>query len=202
MKKNENEKSKVKNFKKIKIRNLLILVFLLMFNSFAWFVFTTKVDTSFQTHVTSWNIEFDAGEDTFNNGQLHVDVENAYPGMEDYEKIITVHNTGEARAQLEYEIRELRIFDKTYKVTETFTEADLLKKLEEEYPFKLEFIVENDGIIPLDGIGQFEFRLSWPFESGKDDQDTFWGEEAYKFAQTANRGISLYVHMRAVQLQE
>ena len=42
--------------KYIKLRTLLILVVLLVFNSYAWFVFATKVSGGLTAHVTSCNI--------------------------------------------------------------------------------------------------------------------------------------------------
>lgn len=73
----------VKILKKIKIRNILIL--LLIFNTYAWFVYATKVSSSMSVHVSSWNVEFSIGEDeTVTN--ILIKVERVYPGMETFEK--------------------------------------------------------------------------------------------------------------------
>ncbi len=48
----------IKVLKKIKLRNLLILIVLLAFNTYAWFVYTTKVSTGLNAHVSAWDVEF------------------------------------------------------------------------------------------------------------------------------------------------
>ena len=59
----------MKNLKKLfsnkylTLKTLIILVVLLAFNSYAWFVFATKVSGGLTAHVTSWNITFQIGDD-------------------------------------------------------------------------------------------------------------------------------------------
>ena len=52
----------IKILKKIKIRNIIILIVLLMFNTYAWFIYTTKVSTDLTAHVSAWNVDFVAKE--------------------------------------------------------------------------------------------------------------------------------------------
>jgi len=51
-----------KAFKRIKVKNLIILIILLMFNAYAWFVFSTKVSSKIEAHVEAWDIVFQADE--------------------------------------------------------------------------------------------------------------------------------------------
>ena len=44
--------------KKIKIKNLVILICLLAFNTYAWFIYTTKVSLDMTAHVSSWDVDF------------------------------------------------------------------------------------------------------------------------------------------------
>lgn len=47
---------------------------LLMFNSYAWFVFQTKVSGKISAHIEAWNIMFKAGsEETVSNVEFDVD---------------------------------------------------------------------------------------------------------------------------------
>ena len=48
----------IKILKKIKIRNIIILIVLLMFNTYAWFIYATKVSMNLSVHVSSLNVEF------------------------------------------------------------------------------------------------------------------------------------------------
>ena len=52
----------IKIMKKIKIKNILILILLLLFNTYAWFIYTTKVSTDLTAHVSAWNVDFVAKE--------------------------------------------------------------------------------------------------------------------------------------------
>ena len=72
--------------KKIKPSTLIIAILLLMFNSYAWFIYATKVEVGFTAHVTSWNVEFDVGQGEESSTNIVIDLERIYPGMEDYEK--------------------------------------------------------------------------------------------------------------------
>ena len=58
--KNDTSKDNKKGFikKYVKLRTLIILVVLLVFNSYAWFVFATRVSGGLSAHVTSWNVTF------------------------------------------------------------------------------------------------------------------------------------------------
>ena len=53
----------VKIIKKVKIRNIIILILLIMFNTYAWFIYATKVATDISVHIASWNVEFATGAD-------------------------------------------------------------------------------------------------------------------------------------------
>ena len=89
--------------KKIKLRTLIVLIMLLVFNTYAWFIYSTKVRGSLTAHIVSWDLEFVAGhEDTSTNVDFSVD--RIYPGMEDYSKIVTANNRGEMPAKLTYKI--------------------------------------------------------------------------------------------------
>ena len=42
--------------KKVKLSTVLLLFFLLSTNVFAWFIYTTKVDSNITAHVKAWNV--------------------------------------------------------------------------------------------------------------------------------------------------
>lgn len=52
----------IKILKKIKLRNLIVLIILLAFNTYAWFIYTTRVSSELTAHVSSWDVEFIAKE--------------------------------------------------------------------------------------------------------------------------------------------
>jgi len=161
--------------KKIKLRTLIVLIILLMFNSYAWFVYQTRVKGTFIARISSWDLEFSVGEQEI-TGEMVFDVDRIYPGMETYTKEIVANNKGETAAKLTYLIKSLTILGEEIEIDE-----DIEEKLQTDYPFVIAIIVSNGSMAPGSGVGQFIISLEWPYESGDDELDTEWGERAYEF---------------------
>ena len=81
----------------------MFLIVLIMANTFAWFIYATKIDGSIEVHVKSWNIAFEAGENQVTEN-VSINVGDIYPGMDDYEYSISAYNQGEVAANLSYKI--------------------------------------------------------------------------------------------------
>lgn len=188
--------------KKIKIRNLIILIILLAFNAYAWFIYATRVSLDLSVHVSSWNVEFVSGEEEITTN-MEIVVDRIYPGMEDFERIIEVHNKGETPAVLTYEIKSLQIMGETFEVSEEsgLTSEDIQNKINTEYPFKIEIITEGNSIIQESEQGNFRILITWPFESGDDELDTYWGNRAYEYYEENpdGEGIVLKLSLTATQ---
>ena len=121
MRKKKKKMNKLVNIlKKIKIRNLIILIILLAFNAYAWFIYATRVSLDLSVHVSSWNVEFVSGEEEITTN-MEIVVDRIYPGMEDFERIIEVHNKGETPAVLTYEIESLQIMGETFAMAKRFS---------------------------------------------------------------------------------
>ena len=190
----------IKILKKIKLRNIIILIILLMFNTYAWFIYATKVDTSLSVHVSSWNVEFvSLGGESIKD--LVIEVERIYPGMETFEKTIEVRNTGETKASLRYEMQSLKIMGETFQVSDTLTSEELENQIKETYPFKITVQKDDTGFVEGTGNGIFKIKIEWPFESGKDDVDTYWGNKAYEYysLNPGEKSIELKLKLIATQ---
>jgi hypothetical protein len=172
----------LKIIKKIKLRNLIILVVLLAFNTYAWFIYTTKVSLDLTAHVSAWDVEFVSKEGGITSNML-IEVERVCPGMDNFEKIIEVNNRGEVGATLSYEIESLKIMGNTLEVSETsgLTSEDIENKMKTEYPFKINIEKDDEGLVSGTGNGSFRITVEWPFESGDDAKDTEWGNRAYEY---------------------
>lgn len=193
----------VKILKKVKIRNIIILILLLILNVYAWFVYATRASSELSVHISSWNVEFSIGEDeTVTN--IKIQVERIYPGMETVEKTVTVKNKGEIKAELDYEIISLKIMDEFYKIGENITSEELENKIKTKYPFKIN--VTQDDIQLKEGTGHGEFcvTVEWPFESGDDELDTLWGNKAYEYysLNPGEKSIELEITLKAQQIAE
>ena len=98
------DKSKRKKlFKKVKLRTIFLLAITLASNSFAWFIYTTKVSSNISAKVREWNVTFDVNGQTVEK-TIEINIDSLYPGMESYSQTLTASNSGEARAQITYEV--------------------------------------------------------------------------------------------------
>ena len=203
----------IKNFfKSVKLRHLIALVFLLMFNSFAWFIYSTKVANSINAHVKSWKIMFVAGDQEITNN-IEVNVDEIYPGMPTYVKEIKVYNKSEVSATMSYEILKARILDEEFITKEGMIENDqvpsddnitsvaLINNLKNNYPFKIDVSLNNNEVSPEVGEALYKIKVSWPYESENDDIDTLWGNKAYNYnaANPSTSSISLKIKLMALQ---
>ena len=193
----------LKILKIIKIKNIIILILILSFNTYAWFIYATKVSSNVTVYISSWNVEFSVGEDeTVTN--LLIQVERVYPGMETYEKNVEVKNKGDIKAELDYEITSLKVMDEFYKVDENITMEELENKIQTEYPFKIN-ITKDDTLLKQGvGEGMFSVTVEWPFESGNDELDTQWGNKAYEYysLNPGKQSIEIEIKLTAQQIAE
>lgn len=190
-----------KIIKKIKLRHLIILLFLLMFNTYAWFIYTTKVNTTIDAHVSSWNVEFISKEGGVESNLL-VSVDKIYPGMTPFEYDVNVKNEGEMKAKLDYEIRTIRIMDDNYIVSDTLSSQEIENQIKQKYPFKINIISNDSKMDPKGGTGNFKIIVSWDYESGDDSKDTTYGNKAYQFYKDNpdEKSIEMNLILKAVQV--
>lgn len=193
----------IKILKKIKLRNIIILILLLVFNTYAWFIYATRVDTNLSVHVSSWDIEFISGEEEITT-DIKIELDKIFPGMATFEKTIEVHNKGETKAYLSYELKSLEIMGETFVVDEEngMTSSELEEKMQNEYPFKILVNAKGTGVLEQNGSGSFNISVSWPFESGNDALDTLWGNKSYEFQEKNPNAKSIVLKLTLIAVQQ
>lgn len=192
--------------KKIKLRTLIVLAVLLMFNTYAWFIYSTRVRGSLTAHIVSWDLEFIAGEEEITTN-IAFDVDRIYPGMDTYTKTVTANNKGEMAAKLTYEILSVTILGETTQKGEIIdleeVDSDYLEDMiKNNYPFCIEIVISNEDLIAGSGTGDFVISLTWPFESNNDEWDTEWGEKAYEFYSLNPGEISIHIELEITAMQK
>lgn len=210
------KKSDIKLFlkhakKHIKLRHALILIFLLMFNAYAWFIYATEVSTGVTAHVRSWKILFQA-DTTEIIDYIDIDIDDIYPGMQEFKTELKAYNRSETSAKVSFEILSARILDEEYITVEgsepsevvegTLTSEELVEKLKTDYPFKINISVSETVIDAEYGESTYQIKVNWPFESGNDELDTTWGEKAYSYSisHKNNPSITMRIRVRAEQI--
>jgi len=189
--------------KRIKLRNLLLIAILFSSNTFAWFLYATKVSSSITAHVKSWNVNF-VVENNDIEETLTFNVESIYPGMPNATQEMKANNYGDTPAKIEYSIISVEILGEQYAASDTLTNDDLVSMLENDFPFSIIITIDNDYMEAHTGESTINFSLVWPYESGNDEFDTIWGHKAYTFHENNpdKESISLVIKVIATQMQD
>ena len=201
-------KSKIK----LKPSRLVFLIVLVAANTFAWFIYATRVDTNIDVHVKSWNVTFEAGQNEVTN-IVNIAVDDIYPGMTNYSYAITAYNRSEVPATLSFTILEARVLFDRYVTTEgralsheqsqvgDLSSAQLQTKLATDYPFTITLGLSGTSIQQGNGTQTFNIGVVWPYENNHDDIDTYWGTQAhaYKTAYPTNSSITIKVKLTITQ---
>lgn len=187
-------------FKKIKLRHLLMLAIIISSNSFAWFIYATKVSSGIDAHIKTWNILFSANDNQIEE-YVEFNIPAVYPGMDDFSDNITAFNRGEHTATLSYEIESAFLLGITYTKSEVLTSEMIETRLANDFPFKITFTAENVVMDAQNGISTFTVSVKWDYESGNDAADTYWGNMSYDFneANPNTPNIRLVVKISAIQ---
>ncbi len=184
-------------FKVVKPSRLVILIVLVLANTFGWFIFSTKVSTSLDVHVSAWDVLFEAGNSPIVD-YVFLTVDNIYPGMTPYHYDLAASNHGEMDASVHYTIMEFTLFGSTYYTKEGRDEAGLPENANDYTSAQLETILANSTLFPFTitmgftnalmpaivGSSNYSLDMTWPYESGHDAQDTQLGQQAYTFKQS------------------
>ena len=186
---NPEEQEPKKKKRKISLVRIIFLIFLVLSNTLAWFIYVTRIDNSVSVHVKSWDVVFQDGENEIST-TLDILVDNIYPGMEDFHYDISAYNKSEVSAYLTYKILEADIFGTSYITKEgreerkeeeqqgDMSSAELEEKFKNDYPFSLTIGVSNTHISEENGMEEYHVNLVWPYEGKSDEEDTRWGINA------------------------
>ncbi len=196
------ESKKKKNIRrKVRLRTLFFLALTLASNSFAWFIYSTKVSNSITAKVRSWNVDFEVG-DSDAEEYVEINIDSLYPGMETFNRTIKASNNGEADAKISYEVVEANILGDNLLGTGK-TSEQILNSLKNNYPFSINLTSSNSIVAAGGGVETISFTVTWPYDSGQDAEDTRWGTLAYDYhnANPDKSSISLLIKITAVQIE-
>ena len=203
---------KKKNRHSFSLIRILFLIFLLMGNTLAWFIYVTRIDNSVSVHVKSWDVVFQDGEEEVSTN-VNIAVDDLYPGMNNFHYQISAYNKSEVDAYLTYTLMSANVLGTEYVTVEgradrgetvqedDYTSAELEDMFLNEFPFSLQISLSNLTIGETDGLEYYSFDVTWPYESGNDIEDTRWGIAAADFKRThpGVASITLVVKVSIVQ---
>lgn len=160
----------------------------------AWFIYSGLATVQTEVNVKAWYIELEKeGEKISNN--IIISVDDIYPGMETVTETIKIKNKGDSVAAVSYNINTARILgdDEHYYDTTTgsISTVDLEDKLAHEYPFHINMNLSKNFVLEKTDEATFDISISWPLDSGTDENDSYWGTEAYKFKEEEGKLLAL-----------
>jgi len=168
--------------KGLRVRTVIFFILILVLNTCAWYIYVSEVSSDITTHVKSWHIEI--GDNVSQN--VDFSIENIYPGMENETQTVEITNRGELPASINCEILQMSILG-TLTVADgtTITSESLIHSIANDYPFKLKFYINEvettQILLQRNETCRISMEVTWPFDSGDDEADTYWGNSAYSF---------------------
>lgn len=145
---------------KLKRNGIILAMFLLVVNTYAWFVYLAKASLSVDASVIGWDIKFydEEGEQM----DINIDIKDLYPGMKDYQKKIIITNDSSLKGEFSYTISDLKLLGVESDIKES---NQLIESLQNDYPFKVIFESDKNELDSDGDFTNFYIRVVWPFES-------------------------------------
>ncbi len=179
-------KRKYKAFIKINLFTLIMIAISFGSVTFAWFGYTGRTNTDAEIDVKAWYIELEHDGSIITN-EINVSFDNLVPGMTPQTESITVNNLGDADALLKHSIVSARILDKPEDLYESAGDPSKSEEIEDaiahNYPFRIDIAVSDKVVESKTGIATYDITVSWPLDSGDNQADTYWGNQAYYYKQ-------------------
>ncbi len=207
MEENKKKNKFLKILKKIRLRHFIILGLFLLADTYAWLVYVNTVNNSVDVHVRSWKIDFTNGNQPIID-YVNIQANNVYPGMTNFSNTITAFNYSEVLATAQFTILEANVMGDNYITVEgrqdanespvqgDLTSSQLQSKLLNDYPFEIAFTLSTTSIQAETGVASFTTTITWPYESGDDVLDTYWGSRAYDYMQTHPNGPCIQIRIK------
>lgn len=145
--------------RKVVFRSVLLVAFLLIINTFAWFTYISKAGVTLSGSVVNWDVTF--LEETNVIKEIDIDITDMKPGMVPFEKEIVINNGGDIDAKLNYRVESLTLLGQELLQDK---QDETIGSIKNDYPFKLELSSSSD-IIPVKGSANVKIGLNWDYEA-------------------------------------
>ena len=179
----DNKIKRKKRKRRIRVRTLFFLFLTLASNSFAWFIYSTKVSNSITAKVRSWHVNFNVGGGETTEEYIEVNIDAIYPGMQPFYQELKASNDGETDAKITYEVVDANVLGDNL-IAKGMSSLDIINSFKNDYPFTL------------------SISASWDYDSGNDEEDTKWGNRAYDYHKDNPdlSSVKLLIKVSAIQI--
>lgn len=203
---------KYKVYAKLNLMSVFFIALSFISITFAWFAYSGLAKVSTDIGVSAWYIQFKQGE-TDVSDDIVISLDDVYPGMERKSEKASIENLGDLDADISYDISSVRILDDEISLNE-LEQLEVEDKLAHDYPFHINIKLDSSYAKAKDGTSEFEVSVSWPLDSGNNQNDSDWGKKVFDFMeaeeQKANADasyqkrspIKLIINLKASQYLE
>ena len=158
--------------------SILLALFTLGVNIFAWFAFSAEAGLEVDATVASWDVEFKEHDQILSRDIL-VEL-SMKPGMPDYNKTIEVESKSDVQSSFRYEIDSFTLGGQSVDLT---NKGDIYDYLEDFYPFSIRMAASKNTLSLNDNV-EFTLDIVWPYESAT---PIYYGQdEVYSYNNTFN----------------
>lgn len=174
-------KKRHKIFLKVNLVSIFFIVVSFISVTLAWFAYSGNARLGTEIGIKAWLIELEKDGKSITN-DLTISLSEIYPGMETMTELVRINNLGDSDAEINYSIISARILgepEDLYIVNDNSKEVE--DKLSHEYPFHININLTKSFIGSKNGESYFEVSISWPLDSGDDNNDSMWGNKAHYF---------------------
>lgn len=173
-------KRKHKLFLKANVMSLFFIAVSFISGTLAWFAYSGLSDVATEIDIRAWNIDIDRKDKDSNN--IVIPLTEISPGMTTQSEVININNNGDTDALVKYSIVSARILDKdNYVASDELTTEQIQDELSNNYPFHININLSKGYVMSKGGKSQLQVSVSWPFDSGNDENDSIWGSYAYNY---------------------
>ena len=197
----DNKIKRKKRKRRIRVRTLFFLFLTLASNSFAWFIYSTKVSNSITAKVRSWHVNFNVAGGETTEEYIEVNIDDIYPGMQPFYQELKASNDGESDAKITYEVVDANVLGDNL-IAKGMSSLDIINSFKNDYPFTLSISSSSDIIKANGDEVTISISASWDYDSGNDEEDTKWGNRAYDYHKDNPdlSSVKLLIKVSAIQI--
>ena len=166
--------------RKKKYISILLALFTLGVNIFAWFAFSAQASLELDATVASWDVEFKDENDQVITRDILVEVTKMKPGMADFNKSIEIESNSDVQASFSYVVDSVSILGTSVDLT---NKGDVTDYLHDFYPFSIQLSSDKTTLSAVDSV-TFSLDVVWPYDSAT---PLYFGQdEVYSYNNTFN----------------
>ena len=168
---------KHKTYLKLNLMSLFFLAVSFISVTLAWFAYSGFASSGVNVDIKAWHIEFNGKSEA--NNEIIIPFSTLYPGMDTVIESVNIKNKGDGDAKLSYKIKSVRILDDEL---DTSIDQNILRDtLSNGYPFSIDVALSKEYIDGGGGEASIDLSVSWPLDSGSNEDDSKWGNLTYDF---------------------